>query len=95
MYQGGMSEKAIQEGTGHIMSLTSLRHYERTNLSQQQAVARVIAFTHRSTFQELYLVRSTNSMQVAMASLAAKRTFIIPPIHLPFPNVHRRFLGLH
>ena len=54
---GYLKKLYIQERTGH-MSLTGLRHYERTNTDQQQPIAKVLALSERSTFQEHYFARS-------------------------------------
>ena len=56
MYQAGGPEKAIQEKTGH-MSLTGLRHYERTNMEQQKTISKVLASSETSTFREHYFER--------------------------------------
>ena len=57
LYKAGVPEKAIQERTGH-MSLTGLRHYERTDTEQQKAISKVLANPERNTFQEQYFARS-------------------------------------
>ena len=57
MYQAGVLEKAIQEQTGHI-SLSGLRHYERTNISQQQGLSKVLATSKKSAFQDHYFAHS-------------------------------------
>ena len=62
MYEAGVPKQAISKRTGHL-SLTGLCHYERTNVDQQQAIAKDLASSERSTFQGYYFAQS-NMAQV-------------------------------
>ena len=49
MYEAGVPEKMIQERIGH-RSVTALREYERTSMSQTMAVAKVLSASEKRSY---------------------------------------------
>ena len=59
LYQTGVSEKVIQERTGHL-SLTGLRQYERTSGKQHETVSEILAVKGRVTNLQQFSVQSNS-----------------------------------
>ena len=49
MYEAGVPEKMIQERTGH-RSVTALREYQRTLMTQTMAVAKVLSASEKHSY---------------------------------------------
>ena len=51
LFQAGVPEKVIQERTGHL-SLSGLRHYERTTDEQHRSVSQILSSSVNATFDK-------------------------------------------
>ena len=73
LYQADVPEKLIQERTGHL-SVSGLRHYERTTVGQQQAVSRILSSTDGTTNQK-QLSLQTSSRPIPVQPPAPQMNF--------------------
>ena len=79
LYQAG-PEKLIQERTGHL-SVSGLRHYERTTIGQQETVSRILSATDGTTYQK----------QLSLQT--ASRVPVLPPVPPPVLVPQMNFSG--
>ena len=80
----GVPENLIQEKTGHL-SVSGLRHYERTTIGQPEMVSRILSATDGTTYQKQLSLQTASRVPVLPP--------VPPPVQLPVLVTQMNFSG--
>ena len=90
MYESGVSEKLIQERTGH-RSLEALRSYERSNAGQHQTVSAFLSAPQQQMYR--HTTKTSSLFHSMQSSIELEPSHNLPGVS--FQNLHGCTINIH